>query len=200
MNIDLKKNRAQILELLSGERFSKLVDFLNASDYFEAPASARHHLNVEGGLAQHSLNVYHLLRDRVEYYDQYYGHKGLLLHKIPEGTIRLTALCHDLCKVDFYAEEQAWRKDDRGKWESYTRFGYDDAFPLGHGEKSVILLQRILPLSMQETLMIRWHMGVPSEYSAGMAYSRACEMEPGVVLLHSADAESIVFLEREESQ
>ena len=75
-----------------------LLDFLLKSDFFTAPASARYHLSVEGGLCQHSLNVYHCLkayleRDRVK--DTY----GL---NYSDESVVVCALLHDICKVNVY--------------------------------------------------------------------------------------------------
>ena len=46
----------------------KLLDFLlsDASDFFTAPASTRYHAAYEGGLVEHSLNVYHVLMERFD--------------------------------------------------------------------------------------------------------------------------------------
>ena len=44
-----------------------LLNYLeNKSDFFTAPASARYHLACEGGLCEHSLNVYHCLVDYLQ--------------------------------------------------------------------------------------------------------------------------------------
>ena len=40
-----------------------LLNYLQNSDFFVAPASARYHSSVAGGLCQHSLNVYDCLKD-----------------------------------------------------------------------------------------------------------------------------------------
>ena len=41
-----------------------LLDYLeNKSDFFTSPASARYHGAYVGGLCEHSVNVYHCLRE-----------------------------------------------------------------------------------------------------------------------------------------
>ena len=42
----------------------KLLEFIRKSDFYTAPASAKYHLAEEGGLLQHSLNVYHCLMSK----------------------------------------------------------------------------------------------------------------------------------------
>ena len=60
--IELYKNT------IKREGAKELLDFLisPASDFFEAPASARFHLSKEGGLCEHSLNVYECLKSYLE--------------------------------------------------------------------------------------------------------------------------------------
>ena len=50
------------------EGAAELLDFLlsPSSDFFEAPASARFHLSKEGGLCEHSLNVYDCLKSYLD--------------------------------------------------------------------------------------------------------------------------------------
>ena len=40
----------------------RLLDWLQTTDFFTAPASSRFHLAKEGGLCEHSLHVYDRLR------------------------------------------------------------------------------------------------------------------------------------------
>lgn len=54
-------NKERFIELLRStkrEGIEKLIDFLEKTDFFTAPASTRFHMSCEGGLLQHSLNVY----------------------------------------------------------------------------------------------------------------------------------------------
>ena len=53
-------NKERFIELLRStkrEGIEKLIDFLEKTDFFTAPASTRFHMSCEGGLLQHSLNV-----------------------------------------------------------------------------------------------------------------------------------------------
>lgn len=128
---------------------SKLIDFLCQSDFFTAPASTKYHLARPGGLAQHSWNVYReLSRLHMDYCPD-----------IGEDSIIITALLHDICKANFYGTDTKNVKDEFGKWSKVPYITVKDLEPLGHGEKSVIVIQRFIPLSIDEQLAIRWHMG-----------------------------------------
>ena len=76
---------------------------------FEAPASARFHGSYDGGLLEHSLNVYDCLKDylqRERVKDTYQMHYS-------EETIAIVSLLHDLCKINCYKKgTRNVKKDD----------------------------------------------------------------------------------------
>lgn len=135
-----------------------VITKLSELGFFEAPASTVFHLNYEGGLLQHSLNVYDeamvITRQQIEFRPE-------MAEKLPLESVTVAALLHDICKAEIYKEALKWRKDNEGKWESYNSYEVDySSLPLGHGEKSVIrLLQWGMELTDEEMLAIRWHMG-----------------------------------------
>ena len=61
-----------------------------------------------------------------------------------------------------------------------------DKAPLGHGEKSVIMLQSYIQLEKPELYAIRWHMGFPDVNNIN-TFTAAIEEYPVVWALHSAD-------------
>lgn len=117
-------NKERFIELLRStkrEGIEKLIDFLEKTDFFTAPASTRFHSSYEGGLLQHSLNVYDCLTGLGTTTGdvQEFQTAGMRLDSIPQESIIIVALLHDLCKVNFYATEMRWRKDANNKWEQY---------------------------------------------------------------------------------
>lgn len=164
----------------------QLIDWLEKSDFFTAPASTRFHSNFEGGLAEHSYLVYQLL-----------DMKNVTFNLgLSKETIIITSLLHDICKVNFYEKQIKWRKDKNNKWESYETYGYNDTFPVGHGEKSVIVLQRFIELTDIEVYLIRFHMGAFLDGENLKAYYQATEIEPRIVAMHTSDYEASKFLEK----
>jgi hypothetical protein len=167
---------------------------LEESDFFKAPCSTEFHLAVEGGLAEHSLNVYDLLYDKVT---RHFG----LLNVIPEPSIILCGLGHDLCKVNFYIPGYRNVKDDvTGKWERVSVYKVKDQHPMGHGEKSVSILQDFFKLTEWEKMAIRWHMGgwtsgVTTDYPAQKSFEAALEKSLLVALLISSDYEASHIVE-----
>ena len=164
----------------------KLLDYLtNKSDFFTAPASTRFHSSYEGGLAQHSLNVYYCLkayleRERVR---ETYGVKGYT-----DEQIALVALLHDICKTDIYKVDYRNKKNEQGNWERVPYYTTEDSLPYGHGEKSVYMISGFMRLSREEAMAIRWHMGFSYGDPADRnTVGKAFEMYPLAFALSVAD-------------
>ena len=160
-----------------------VLAYLEATDFFTAPASTRFHLAEEAGLVQHSLNVYKNLKNEAYMYQKKSG------KKYSEDTIATVALLHDICKVNFYKADKKNVKNAEGKWEEVPYYTVEDTYPIGHGEKSVIMLMQLIHLSTEEIMAIRWHMGGFDEAVKGGSYSmsKAAEKYPLVTLLQVSD-------------
>ena len=164
----------------------KLLAWLESQDFFTAPASTRYHAAYEGGLVEHSLNVYHVLMERFD------------PEKDNAESFAIVSLLHDVCKTGFYAIEMRNRKNKQGQWESVPVYTIDDQFPYGHGEKSVYLIERFMRLTTEEAVAIRWHMGGFDEAVRGgsFALAHAYEKYPLAVKLHMADLEATYLREQ----
>lgn len=137
----------------------KLLAWLKSTDFFTAPAGAKHHGAHAGGLAVHSLNVWNRLRE-ITLRDTIDGKAILDLTPETNETVAILALLHDVCKVGVYHTETKRRRNpDTGTWEDYQAYTFRDPFPLGHGEKSLFLITKYMALTEEEALAIRWHMG-----------------------------------------
>ncbi len=171
-----------------------LLDYLTSkSDFFTAPASAKFHGSYEGGLCEHSVNVYDCLKDYLERprVEELYG-----LEYTPE-TVAIVALLHDLCKIGCYkAGSRNVKNDATGQWEKVPTFFFDDPLPYGHGEKSVYIISGFMRLTREEAMAIRWHMGFSGGEDKGMV-GKALEKYPLAFALSVADMEATYFLEGE---
>lgn len=192
-----KGNREEILTLLkkiNRPGKDKLISWLEKSTFFTMPASTRFHGNYEGGLAQHSLNVYKALVQLRQMYQKQFG----ISEQMPIESTIIVSLCHDLCKVDLYKKDFRNVKNvETGQWERKEVYAFDDKLGMGHGEASVYILQNFIPLTREEALAIRWHMGAyDSAVKAGdRGIHVAQEQFPLVVLLHMADQWASSFME-----
>lgn len=175
------------------EGSDKLLEYLTSpsSDFFTAPASTRYHGAYEGGLVEHSLNVYECLRDYLarERVAELYGIEA------SDETIAIVSLLHDLCKMNFYKKSFRNVKDDNGKWNKVPSYEIDDRLPYGHGEKSVYIISGFMRLTREEAFAIRYHMGF-SGNEEPRDVGKAFEMFPLAFALSTADMEASYFLEK----
>ena len=176
-------------EKITREGADKLLDFLlNGSDFFTAPASTRYHGAHEGGLVEHSLNVYDCLADMVGRLKERYG------IEYPDESIAIAGLLHDICKVNFYKTSYRNVKDETGRWQSVPYYTIEDTLPYGHGEKSAYIVSAYIRLTRDEAFAIRYHMGFSGTEDPGNV-GRALEMFPLAYATCCADMEAAFLLE-----
>lgn len=158
---------------------------LEELDYFEVPASINHHGKYSGGLYDHSYEVAVQLLDLTERLD--------LKWDRPESPY-IIGMFHDICKCQTYKRVPSKEFDDNNMIKIQVKTPHDewiyDKFNLlpGHGDTSVILTQQIIgPLTKEETLCIRWHMGAFDDKENWNLYSNAVQLCPNVLYTHTAD-------------
>lgn len=220
-----------LLEKVNRPGMSDLIEWLRSTDYFTAPASTKHHGAYVGGLAGHSLNVFDCLCVlNAELADN--------VQKVSEDSLIIVGLLHDLCKVNYYVENDElataaqvnYMGDLMGKTDfepipkehqtkshvskviEYLKNGGNhfpifepaykvkDQFPMGHGEKSLSIIQRFMDLTDAEALAIRWHLGYCDPgahgfYPSGVALQQSIKDYPLVPMTISADFLSVWIIE-----
>lgn len=165
----------------------KLLAWLEESDFFDAPASTKHHLAKPGGLVEHSINVYQQLR-KICMANPFDAELPWLTAE-DEERIAICGLLHDVCKANFYTVEMRNRKNEQGVWEQQPFYTVKDQFPFGHGEKSVYIVSSFMRLNRDEVMAIRWHMGGFDDTVRAGSYSMSDAFKecPLAVLTHVAD-------------
>jgi len=179
----MKEKVKELLNKINRPGMSELIDFLEKSDYYKAPASTRYHGAYEKGLMEHSYKVYEILKEKVEF------HKL----EVSEETLIIVTLLHDLCKVNFYKVDYRNAKNAKGEWEKVPYYTIEDTIPYGHGEKSVMMLTEYIKLTNEEKYAIRWHMGFSEPKEQYGTLGQAFKKYPLALLLHEADMEATYF-------
>lgn len=188
----MKDYKAQFQDLVNAyihrEGIADLMEYINNSDFFEAPASTRFHGAEPGGLCQHSIAVgKHLMKLADVYVPGQYT----------KETLAIVALFHDLCKIRVYTlstrnvkdeSTGCWRKEPFYKFEEQDKYG-------GHGAKSVFIVMQFMSLSMEEASAINCHMGFAGESNIG-SISDAYNAYPLAWLLHVAD-EAATYIDKQ---
>ena len=202
MELDLKKNKEEFNELLRStgrDGVEDVIADLEDMGFYEAPASAGHHLNTAGGLVLHSLNT---CKAALAVYEAMQPLEPTLANEVKRESVILASLLHDVCKSDIYERTVKRRKTRLGTWEDSE--GYKVTyknFPMGHGEKSVILLLCSgLDLQDDEMLAIRLHMWAfglnMNSYEDERCYDTSRKLYPLVSIIQVADGLAASIMER----
>ena len=99
----MREEFLELLKTIKREGMDKLIEFIEKSDFFKAPASTRYHGAYEGGLLEHSMKVYEILQAKVK--------SSVIEMDVSEETLIIIALLHDICKVNFYKVD--YRSEER---------------------------------------------------------------------------------------
>lgn len=194
-----KERFCRLLRETGRENIEYVIEDLESFGFFKAPASVRNHFNHAGGLVEHSLGVYDaamMLRKGI------IERRPDLATRLPEDSVTIAALLHDVCKADIYRLVTRKRKNEIGTWEDIEEYEVDySGLPVGHGEKSVMRLLRMgLDLEDDEILAIRWHMGAWSVDTTSIEmdknYRQAIANTPLLPLIHTADTLASQIFER----
>ena len=181
----MKEEFISLLRSTNREGIEEVIQFLEKSDFYKAPASTRFHGSFEGGLLEHSMKVYEILKHKVK--------NSVLNLNVSDDTLIIIALLHDICKVNFYKVDYRNAKNERGEWEKVPYYTVDDTIPYGHGEKSVMMITEYMKLTVEEKYCIRWHMEFTEPKEAYNTLGQAFKKFPLALILHEADLEATYF-------
>ena len=192
----IEKNKNEFILLIrtikrEGARIEELISKLENSDFFTAPASTRYHASYKGGLCQHCLNVYKNLMKLNE-------DKNM---QIPEESIVIVSLLHDISKMNYYEisyrnkkqySDYGTKRDAGGNFDwvveqSYSIVPEESRFIFSnHETTSEFMVRTFIPLTLEESVAILHHhggVGNDSQPYASTVYGRYNLP----VLLHLAD-------------
>ena len=178
----MREEFLNLLKSVQREGMEDLIRFIESTDFFKAPASTRFHGNFEGGLLEHSMKVYEILKEKLN--------NTPVSMNISEDTIKIVALLHDICKVNYYKVDYRNAKNDLGVWEKVRYYTVEDTIPYGHGEKSVMMITEYMKLTVEEKYAIRWHMGLSEPKELYGTLSAAFSKYPLALMLFEADLEA----------
>lgn len=186
--MDYKERFISLCEKIERDGIDDLMKWLESNGFYESPASSKYHGAHSGGLCEHSLNVYDEMQRLLAAYPEVV---------VPEESVIIASLFHDLCKVNMYVSEKRNRKNpETNAWESYDAFSIKEKFCFGgHGSKSVFLIQHFIKLTPEEAVAINCHMSCwQGDTSVGSAY----EQFHFAWLLHVADEGATYIRESKE--
>ena len=192
MNTEENIKRFEELTLsVQREGMDKLLNYVRKSDFYRAPSSTKFHLSCEGGLLQHSLNVYDCLQAKKQNPTW-----AEILSGVKEENLIIMSLFHDLCKVNFYKTDKRNQKIN-GEWVEVPYYTIEEKFAFGgHGGKSVFLVQQFMKLKTDEAAAINCHMGATPGGDAVRDSANAFQSYAISWIVHVADEAATYLLKR----
>lgn len=175
-----KTRYEQLVMSISREGFDKerVIEMLNNSDFFYAPASAAYHNDFAGGLCGHCLNVY----------DNMLKFKSVKDFNVREDSMLIVSLFHDFSYINYfsptcrnikhYCTEEEFKQnpadykmyDELGNFKWIAKLGYtvnENRFIYGNAEATSEYLARCyIPLTREESIAILNHRGTLGSDSA----------------------------------
>ena len=168
----MKEEFLALLKSINRDGMDRLISWIEKTSFFTDPASGNHHSAFEGGLLQHSLNVYKRLKELVGDSD----------------STKIIGLLHDVCKIGSYEVSYRNVKDENGNWNQVAFYKHKkEDFAFGHGEKSVYMLSAFIKLKKEEAMAIRWHMGAFEPKESYGYLGEAISEYPIIIYAHTAD-------------
>ena len=183
----MKEEFLNLLRSIKRDGIEELISFIESTDFFTAPASTRFHGDHPGGLLEHSMKVYEILVEKVK--------NASIKLDVSEDTLKIVALLHDICKVNFYKIDYRNAKNALGVWEKVPYYTIEDTIPYGHGEKSVMMITEYMKLTPEEKYSIRLHMGYTEPKENYNAIGATYKKYPIALLTHEADLEATYFFD-----
>ena len=150
------------LKEIDREGISEIIKYLEESSFFSDPASCSGHNSYEGGLAEHSLNTYTLLKrhcEKEEFYEKL------------KDTVVIVGLLHDISLIGTF--EKSFRntpmkgKDGRNKKDEFKKLIFVEkpfysrvpaSLPYPITVLSSIMIKKHMSLTKLEDLAIIWNM------------------------------------------
>lgn len=142
--MELEDKQEQVKKLLLStdrEGMPALVEYMEKKGFFTSPASTKFHGNYQGGLLDHSINVYNTYRRWCKKFNL----------DVPSDSQIIIAFLHDLCKAGLYLGNKA----------PYGFNTFSNAAKNGeHGKNSVKRAEEFIKLTELEKQAIIFHMGI----------------------------------------
>ena len=165
-----------------------LIECMDRGGFFTAPCSGQYHLSREGGLAEHSLNVFKTMKDISNAMDS----------DIPYDSIIICGLLHDLGKMGDYGKpnynENILKSGTISNSKPYVT--NPGLLYVPHEVRSIAIAQRYIMLTEDEQFAILYHNGLYTPL--GNSYKG--KETPMSLLLHFADMWCSRVLEAEEKE
>jgi len=180
----LKKRFDDLLKSTGIDGVSNLIKALENGGFYTSPASSSHHLCNEGGLLEHSLNVYDVACE---------------LHKTPLGyefndrnDLIIACLLHDVGKMGAFGQPNYIPNVLTSGNVSEKKPWVTNKLGLQHQDISIMTVSKYIDLTEEQAKAIKYHNGL---YTADGRDIKGKET-PLYLIVHFADMWASRVIER----
>lgn len=174
-NTYIQQEIERLLLSVNRDGIEKLIQYIRDNGFFEAPCSGGYHLAHEGGLAEHSLNVYKIAKQICETFEV----------NVEQNSLILVSLLHDLGKIGQYGKPyyvpnilKSGKQSESKPYETNK-----DLLPEDHEIRSVEIAGRFIELTEEESWVIKMHNGLYGTFK----YQIQGHETPLYLIIHFAD-------------
>lgn len=200
--VNLKEIIRNLLVSTNRPGMENLCDFMEEIGYYESPCSGGNHLAKGGGLAEHSWNVYGLMKSM---YEEVLGNDC----EIPDYSIIICSILHDLGKCGDFGKKnyvpnmvkagRPTKAEPEQKYkisESKPYKSNPDLLYVPHEVRSIKIASKFIYLTEDEEFAILYHNGLYGDFK----YAIKDKETPLYLLLHMSDMWASRVVEIEEEQ
>ena len=171
----MKERFNELLRNTDINGIESLIVALEEGGFYTSPASSGNHLAKDGGLLEHSLNVYDA---SVEVWQAMN-----IDEKVSHNDIVITSLLHDVGKMGAFGkpnyEENILKSGSRSTAKPFTTTGIG----LQHQDISIMTVNKYIELTEEQAVAIKYHNGL---YTADGRDIKGKE-SPLYLIVHFAD-------------
>lgn len=195
----MKERIISLLKSTKREGIENLIKAMEDGGFFESPCSTQHHLSKDGGLAEHSYNVYEYAMGLADCFG---------ISKDEDESILICSILHDLGKMGQFGKKNYVPNMLKGRvtksnpnpepTQSVSKpyKSNSDLMYVDHEVRSIVIAQQYITLTEEEQQAILWHNGLYGTFK----YQIQGKEFPLYMILHFADMWASRVIEREDSE
>lgn len=185
----MKNKIIELLRSTEREGIENLIQHMEDNGFFTAPCSSQFHLCKDGGLAEHSLNVFNVMDD-INFATDF------ITVETDQNSIIIVSLLHDLGKIGQYGKPLYTenylannKRSDKKPFETNKNL-----LAIPHEIRSIQIAERFIELTEEESFAILHHNGMYGD----LKYQLAGKETPLQMLLHFSDMWASRVIEKED--
>ena len=188
-----KEKITELLRTTNRAGMEELLEWMQINGFYNAPCSSKYHLAKPGGLAEHSLNVFH---NALAIVDAWQIRENTILSETSINSIVIVSLLHDIGKCGQFGKPNYVITNDTAMKFAQSPATYAtnaELLYVPHEIRSISILSQFIELTEEEQFAILYHNGLYGELKGFKG-----KETPLYMILHFSDMWAARVNERED--